>query len=104
MLLTRPYALLIFWTICITLRVEARSCEVLDRNGEKCGTIVMNTTTSEEVMGQFALLAVDDQEFWALLLEWEDGITERRGMAKLRKPALVRCLPPGPRWKLVVLG
>jgi hypothetical protein len=78
--------------------------EAIDRYGEKCGTVTIDTTLSEAAEGKFALLAVNEQEFWALMLKWDDEIAERRGVARLSKAVLDTCLSPGPRWKAVALG
>jgi hypothetical protein len=114
---TKPYPLLLFWTICINLRLEKHpyqgesklpighvNLDAIDRFGERCGTVEVDTIVSAATQGKFALLAVSEQKFWALMLKWEDGIAERRGLAILSKKVLKTCLPPGPRWKAIVLG
>ena len=63
----------------------------------------MDTTVPESESGKFALLAATDDAFWAVMLVWEDGMAERRGVVELSKSILDGCLPPGPRWKAVVL-
>ena len=109
------YPLLLFWTICINLRLkrapQAHGSSVglvnyraMDKYGESCGLVNMDTTVPEIGEGKFALLAATDDSFWALMLMWEDGVAERRGVAKLSKDVIDGCLPPGPRWKAVVLG
>lgn len=57
--------------------------------------------------GQFALVTASGRDsFWALLLKWEDGIAERRGVVELEMGigGLSNALRPGPRWKVIVLG
>jgi len=113
----KSYPLLLFWTISVNLRLKRQSYlgesrvptghvnfEAIDRYGEKCGTVEVDTIMAEATEGKFALLAVDEQEIWALMLKWEDDIAERRGVARLSKEVLDTCLPPGPRWKAVILG
>jgi hypothetical protein len=113
----KSYPLLLFWTICVNLRLKKQSYrgesglptghvnfEAIDRYGEKCGTVEVDTIMSEATGGKFALLAVNEQNFWALMLKWEDEIAERRGVARLSKEVLDTCLPPGPRWNAIVLG
>lgn len=58
----------------------------------------------EIIEGKFALLIASDDSFGALMLIWQDGIAERRGVAKLSKNVIDSCLPPGPRWKAIILG
>jgi len=105
------YPLLYFWTVCINVRYlkeENRyyNWTARDRNDEPCGQVFLDlaspTTSTGE--GQLAILAETAHEFWALLLQWEDGIAERRGTALLSLDVLERCLPPGPHWTAVVLG
>jgi hypothetical protein len=109
------YSLLLFWTICINLRLkrvpQAHGYPVglvnyraMDKYGESCGVVDMDTTVPEIGEGKFALLAATGDSFWALMLMWKDGVAERRGVAKLSKDVIGGCLPPGPRWKAVVLG
>jgi hypothetical protein len=109
------YPLLLFWTICINLQLERISqlhgypdglvnYQAIDKYGKSCGTVNMDTTVPETGEGKFALLAASDGNFWALMLMWKDGVAERRGVAILSKTVIDNCLPPGPRWKAVVLG
>jgi hypothetical protein len=109
------YPLLLFWTICVNLSLKRRAptrknpmgladCGAVDKYGESCGMVQMDTTVPEIGDGKFALLAADDDGFWALMLMWKDGVAERRGVAYLSKGVINVCLPPGPRWKAIVLG
>jgi hypothetical protein len=79
--------------------------EAVDKHGRGCGNVEvdleMPVVTS---IGKFALMgATDDGGLWALLLQWEDEVAERWGVVKLSKDAILNCLPPGPRWKAIVL-
>lgn len=109
------YPLLLFWTICINLRLkrapqlkgeppEPVDYFAMDKFGESCGKVDMDTTIHETGEGKFAFLSATDNTFWALMLVWKDGVAERRGVAELSKSALDGCLPPGPRWKAITLG
>jgi hypothetical protein len=109
------YPLLLFWTICINHQlkrvpqahgypVSLANYQAMDKYGESCGVVDMDTTVPEIREGKFALLATTDDSFWALMLMWKDGVAERCGVAKLSKDVIDRSLPPGPRWKAVVLG
>lgn len=118
----KTYPLLMFWTICVNLCLEIRprsdeitdntdlrivenrhAFDVIDRYGTKCGTADMASTISEATEGKFALLAMYEGYFWAIVLGWEDDIAERRGVARLSTEAIEACLDPGPRWRAIVL-
>jgi hypothetical protein len=109
------YPLLLFWTICVNLRLKRAPQEngssvgpinyqAMDKYGESCGTVYVDTDMPEIREGKFALLAAIDDTFWALMVRWEDTVAERRGVAVLSKDVIDSCLPPGPRWKGIVLG
>jgi hypothetical protein len=113
--LASSYPLLLFWTICISLQLKRKSqrrrqpiglvdYQAMDKYGKHCGVVEMDTAVPEMRESKFALLAADHDGFWALLLMWKDGVAERRGVAQLSKHIIDRCLPPGPRWKAIVLG
>lgn len=115
MVCTSSYPLLLFWTICINLRLKKLPQEqggpvglvnyqAVDKYGESCGVVQMDTLVPEIIEGKFALLIASDDSFGALMLIWQDGIAERRGVAKLSKNVIDSCLPPGPRWKAIILG
>jgi hypothetical protein len=76
----------------------------MDKYGEACGTVYVDTDMPEIREGKFALLAANDDSFWTLMVRWEDMVAERRGVAVLSKDVIDSCLPPGPRWKGIVLG
>lgn len=109
------YPLLLFWTICVNLRLKRAPQEngssvgpvnyqAMDKHGESCGTVYVDTDMPEIREGKFALLAANDDSFWTLMVRWEDMVAERRGVAVLSKDVIDSCLPPGPRWKGIVLG
>jgi hypothetical protein len=113
-----PYPLLIFWTICINLKLVPRDeplhrdtptnlidFDAFDGLDRHCGTVDSDISlpvwTSE---GQFILVAADVDGFLALMVKWEDGITERKGVIRLSSHSINYPLPPGLRWKCIVLG
>lgn len=109
------YPLLLFWTICVNLSLESAPQEngsssgpidyrAMDKYGESCGKVYVDTDMPEIREGKFALLAANDDSFWALMVRWEDTVAERRGVAVLSKDIIDSCLPPGPRWRGIVLG
>jgi hypothetical protein len=116
------YPVLLFSTVVINLKLRRRlrdpahhdlpdnllDFDVLTTYDDVCGLVDVDTplsvTTTE---AQFALMAATGRDvFWALMLKWEEGIAERRGIVKLEmgKGGLSNALPPGPRWKMIVLG
>ncbi|KAF2095083.1 HET-domain-containing protein [Rhizodiscina lignyota] len=118
-----PYPVLCFWTVCINLRLtniqqhddegeagenprRRYNLEVVNETGQRHGVIDMDSTGDDESQqGKFALIAAVDDGFWALLLKFDDnGMAERRGVVKLSKDVLEHSLPPGPRWREVILG
>jgi hypothetical protein len=42
--------------------------------------------------------------YWALQIEWDKGVAERRGICQIYRDALEWSFKPGPVWKEVVLG
>jgi hypothetical protein len=114
----KSYPLLIFWTVVINLRLKPKSYipgylkghvnyEPIDRYGRNLdGEVQMDMASSADEMqvGKFAILASSNTKFWALLLKWENGVAERRGVVTLSKDVLEKCLDPGPRWRAIVLG
>lgn len=42
--------------------------------------------------------------YWAMYVEWKEGIAERRGMAQIYSNAAIESFAPGPIWKEVILG
>jgi hypothetical protein len=42
--------------------------------------------------------------YWILLIEWDDGVAERRGIGQIYKAAAEKSFPPGPVWKRIVLA
>ena len=113
----KSYPLLIFWTVVINLRLKPKpyipgyptshvNYEPIDRYGRNLdGEVQMDMASSADEMqvGKFAILASSNTKFWALLLKWEDGVAERRGVVTLSKDVLEKCLDPGPRWRAIVL-
>ena len=110
-----PFPLLLFWTICINLDMTVGhgieeqdayylSKTVADKDGNECGVLRKDEKMHGPGVGKFAIVAAVDDGLWALHLAWADGVAERRGIVKLNPTVLDNCLPPGPRWKAVVLG
>jgi hypothetical protein len=47
-----------------------------------------------------------DQEnlYYVMLIQWRGGIAERKGLGSIWQKAVERSLPPGPKWKEIILG
>jgi hypothetical protein len=124
--LGKPFPVLLFWTVCINLTIKRTSeivnddqrrwigvngqreynYETFDRLGRPCGEVTLDARQFEDSrVGKFALIARDGNNYWALLLSWdEDGLAERWGIGQLNSECLAACLEPGPRWKEIILG
>jgi hypothetical protein len=107
------YPPFLFWTICINLRIGERAepgvynnYNVVGGGGKSCGRITMDVgiIVLETSTVEFAIIAVYWDGFYALPLNWENGVAERQGTAKLNRWAFLHSLAPGPRWKPIVLG
>jgi hypothetical protein len=75
-------------------------------------------TTFFETKGPFEILVLSEsnaegrlvffEEHWnfynVMLVEWNRGLVERRGMGTLRKEGLHQSFQPGPVWKEIVLA
>ncbi|KAI9688356.1 MAG: hypothetical protein M1822_001305 [Bathelium mastoideum] len=119
------YPTLLFCTVCVNLKLRINThtiwneaerqhvtaadpvskCDAGDGEGLRCGDVSLDMPLAHtSAKATFALLAQSNRGFWALMLEWKDGIAERRGQAILSPDVLDRCLPPGPRWRTIILG
>ncbi|KAI0112177.1 heterokaryon incompatibility protein-domain-containing protein [Nemania sp. FL0031] len=94
--------------------------KLLDRNGVNCGFVTLddaavtreNNTSAEFIVvslsakGAANTQATDTGErfFWVLMIEWEKGVAERKGIGKIRQDALASTLDPGISWKEIVLA
>lgn len=99
--------LLLFWTICVKLELVITPrywWQAEGKNGEICGNVSLDSMIADTTVGEFAILAAEEDSFWALLLQWKNSIAERRGVVQLSRDVLNTSLPPGPLWKAIVLG
>ncbi|KAF7510751.1 hypothetical protein GJ744_006117 [Endocarpon pusillum] len=42
--------------------------------------------------------------YWVLLLTWNEGVAERRGLGQILRSAVEKSFSPGPQWREIVLG
>ncbi|KAI3327998.1 HET-domain-containing protein [Xylariaceae sp. AK1471] len=101
--------------------------ELFNKDGMNCGFVTLDDPTStskDNKSAEFLLLSLsaeksrrtvgpnpDNQSteaggrfFWVLMIEWEKGLAERKGIGKIHREALTSCLDPGVSWKEIVLA
>ncbi|KAI1126853.1 heterokaryon incompatibility protein-domain-containing protein [Nemania abortiva] len=100
--------------------------ELLDRDGANCGFVTLDdpaSTGKDHTNAEFILLSSAEKSqgvagsnlatqatetggrfFWVLMIEWEKGLAERKGIGKIRREALAATLDPGVSWKEIVLA
>jgi hypothetical protein len=124
------YPILQFWTLAVYCKTEeldvfTGKCNLVGQNGANYGSMVLDgfqETTFFDSGGPFELILLsewgenaltwdaswDASERWQLysvmLLEWSEGIAERRGIGQIWQSGLVKSFPPGPVWKEILLG
>lgn len=127
------YSVLQFWILSVFVKVTdinvfTPSAKLVDRRGAVCGRIVLDgfeDTTFFESEGPFeaillseadadrpdiaATACVTDRAFeWAyytvMLIEWDGGLAERRGIGSIKKETVHQSFAPGPEWKEIVLA
>jgi hypothetical protein len=103
---------------------------IVDKNGRRCGNfrsdlafsytgqlvefIVLSECCSDlheedylarkEYFDTQRLYSYSDEAFWVMLLEWKDGVAERRGLGSIDQISVNQCFDPGPCWKEIYLG
>lgn len=121
--LPSDYPLLQFWTLVVRYTLgrqeEASKRDLYGRSGTKCGIAVTQVTSfmlMRDAICEFIVLSkvslhtrnsfynMRGDAFWALLIKWENGVAERRGLAQVYWDTLDDSLSPGPEWKEIVLG
>ncbi|KAI1427962.1 heterokaryon incompatibility protein-domain-containing protein [Xylaria sp. FL1777] len=101
--------------------------ELLDKDGANCGFVTLDdpTSTSKDNKGaEFILLSLSAEKsqcttgsnpanqatdtggrfFWVLMIEWEKGVAERKGIGKIHRNVLASALDPGVSWKEITLA
>ncbi|KAI0161463.1 heterokaryon incompatibility protein-domain-containing protein [Xylariaceae sp. FL1272] len=101
--------------------------ELLDRDSKNRGFITLDDPDSADLgyeSAELILLALSPEKaqkiagtnsdeqgvtsggryFWVLMVEWQDGVAERKGIGKIDREALAFALQPGPSWKEIVLA
>ncbi|KAI1414331.1 heterokaryon incompatibility protein-domain-containing protein [Hypoxylon sp. FL1857] len=74
------------------------------------GRVVELIMLSEDSMWMNSASFSDDEfgrsgdVYWALYIEWDGSIAERRGICQIYRSAVEQSLEPGPVWKEIILG
>ncbi|KAH8681658.1 hypothetical protein BX600DRAFT_447091, partial [Xylariales sp. PMI_506] len=117
------YPILQFWTISVFYNLRITDPikgigSLLDRNGSECGTVKLDgleETIFFESGGPFEAIvlsedsrpellnAKDPTQYYVLLLEWDEGLAERRGIGTVDMKSITMGLPPGASWKEILL-
>lgn len=129
----RPYPLLHFNTLSVRYRLSGAygTVDIVGRDGSICGSMGVDAPVSARYHESFefiilsecrygvsALFALDRQEgnrwleadpdlfdlYWVMLIVWDGGIAERRGLGQIYQSKIMKSLPPGPVWKEILLG
>lgn len=128
---TRPYPILQFWTVMVELTLDTMKTDgyaesvfsVKDRNGQYCGYVNLDTKRPAVLPQRFNLIilselsenvefgALGDYDvgvsgslYWAMYIEWDAGVAERRGLGIVYHDALECSFEPGPAWIEILLG
>jgi hypothetical protein len=126
-----PYHILQFWTLVGFYRLSDvnvfnPSGKLLDRHGSTCGGVLLDgfeqttffdseqplevVVLSESSLGIPALQYMPQNAgsgsdfFNIIVVEWSEGVAERRGIGTIRKDAIMHSYAPGPAWKEILLA
>jgi hypothetical protein len=122
------YSILRFWTLSVVLKVRISDAvrgigDVVNRFGQVCGTLRIDgfeetTAFESEDPFQFVILSRTRRDsvpfgphvntsngmYYALCVEWEGGIAERRGLGVVALESIDQSFSPGPVWQEIFLA
>jgi hypothetical protein len=110
---TPPYPLLQFWSISQfyklgEINVFAGTCSLIGIDGKECGRMSLDgfeETTFFNSQAPFEVVLLSGMSpINIMLLEWNMGMAERRGIGTLDNDKVNNGFPPGPLWKEIILG
>lgn len=114
---SRPYPTLQFWTVAVFFHLDSETMDVflasadIIRDGVvSCGRIWMDgfeDMSFFESARPFEFIVLSERgatSYNIMMLEWADGIAERRGIGYIQKTSIRRSCFPGPIWKEILLG
>ena len=121
----RSYPILRFWTLSVWLKIDTigvlgEETRLLDANGEDCGHVMidgldeshLDEAAAAEEPVELILLSRTDMVtlrrlrmgYYVMILEWKDGVAERRGLGRIYDQCLQYTFAPGPMWKEITLA
>lgn len=120
----RSFTLLCFWTLAVFFDLKAvdyvkGTAEIHQRVGPKvcsryAGYITLDGLDDYPLsdVGEFILLSkvslqsgeYKKYRYTVMLIDWVDGVAERRGIGYISPSEIQNSLAPGPIWKEIVLG
>ncbi|KAI0973042.1 heterokaryon incompatibility protein-domain-containing protein [Xylaria arbuscula] len=109
----------LYWT--------ATTYELGDKDGTNCGFVTLDdaaSTSSNGKSAEFILLSLSAEKaqnttssssassiaeqggrfFWVMMIEWDGGVAERKGIGKIHRHVLTSAVDPGASWKEVTLA
>ncbi|KAH7128140.1 heterokaryon incompatibility protein-domain-containing protein [Dendryphion nanum] len=109
------YPLLQFWTLALfykigNIDVFKAHGDILAEGGTVCGQMWLDgfeETTFFESEGMFEVILLSEcvpDLYNVMLLEWNAGVAERRGIGTIKLSAIDKSFPPGPVWKEIILA
>ncbi|KAI0518149.1 heterokaryon incompatibility protein-domain-containing protein [Xylaria bambusicola] len=91
--------------------------EVVGKDGANCGFVTLDdaaSTSEDSKPVEFILLSLSAEKsqvvdaggrfFWVLMIEWDKGVAERKGIGKIRRDALASAVDAGISWKEITLA
>ncbi|KAK0616605.1 heterokaryon incompatibility protein-domain-containing protein, partial [Immersiella caudata] len=127
----RPYPVLRFWSASVWFKLHdmdalAGTGQLQNNKGHACGSVALDgaeDTTLFDSGDPVELVLLSEANyikprirdvsfgFWAargfyhvMIVEWKDGIAERRGLGTVQRNEIGNGFPPGPVWKEFTLG
>ncbi|KAM0426344.1 hypothetical protein ACHAPT_008385 [Fusarium lateritium] len=115
------YPVLQFWTLAVYLKLSKLDvfngrCRPKGKSGDICGVLTLDGFEAMDISPdeplEVVLLSPRHDEspigpgeyYNAMLLEYNGGVAERRGIGFISQDMIKESFPPGPVWKEVVLG
>ncbi|KAK0616577.1 heterokaryon incompatibility protein-domain-containing protein, partial [Immersiella caudata] len=123
------YPALRFWTVSVWFRIDnldvlLATAKLINAQGQVCGVVSLDGLEDSkffesEDLFEMILLSISDElvptvydsrleresKFYnVMLLEWSEGIAERRGLGTIRQEDVKNGYAPGPTWKEIILA
>jgi len=121
------YPILQFWTLSVYFNIKITDsigsrASIIDRFGNDCGALHLDgleETTFFNSAGPFEIIALSKaagqatgrpeledapEDYNIMILEWSQGVAERRGIGWINQDSVTQSLPPGPAWKEIFLA